>query len=147
MENTKQTPLAVTIGGMMRELVRVIKKRAVEQLDEMLTMEQAHLLLAISFSKEDVIQQDIACTLGKDKSGILRVIDLIEAKDLIKRVSDTTDRRKKYLMITKKGERVVEQYLQIDRELSIELMNGISEEDMNVFFKVVNAIKSNAKVL
>jgi DNA-binding MarR family transcriptional regulator len=85
--------------------------------------------------------------MGKDKSAILRTIDMIEAKDLVKRVSDTADRRKKYLMITKKGERVIEQYLTIEHELTNLLQSGLSEEDITVFYKVVDHIKTNAKAL
>ena len=131
----------------MRELGRVLKKRTTEQLDIKLTMEQIALLLAISCSKEEVIQQDLACSMGKDKSAILRTIDLIESKELIKRVSDTVDRRKNYLMVTKKGERVVEQYLQIDQNLTAELQNEINETELKNFYKVLDQIKSNAKSL
>lgn len=147
MEENQQYPLAITLGGVMRELGRVLKKRTTEQLDIKLTMEQIALLLAISCSKEEVIQQDLACSMGKDKSAILRTIDLIESKELIKRVSDTVDRRKNYLMVTKKGERVVEQYLQIDQNLTAELQNEINETELKNFYKVLDQIKSNAKSL
>jgi len=110
-------------------------------------MEQLGLLLVIFSTEEEVIQQDLACSMGKDKSAILRTIDMLEDKELLKRVSDTTDRRKKYLMITKKGERVIEQYLEIELQLTSELQKGLSEEDMATFYKVVNHIKLNAKTM
>jgi len=137
----------MAIGSMMREVVRLLKKRITEQAEIKLTIEQIGLLLVISMHKEEVIQQELACSMGKDKSAILRTIDMIEAKDLVKRVSDTADRRKKYLMITKKGERVIEQYLTIEHELTNLLQSGLSEEDITVFYKVVDHIKTNAKAL
>ena len=137
----------MALGSMMREVIRLLKKRFLEQADIKLTTEQIGLLLVISMNKEEVIQQELACSMGKDKSAILRTIDLIEAKDLIKRVSDTADRRKKYLMITKKGERVIEQYLTIEHELTTLLQNGLTEEDITVFYKVIDHIKTNAKAL
>jgi DNA-binding MarR family transcriptional regulator len=146
MEN-KRHPFGMAIGGMMREVVRLLKKRITEQAEIKLTIEQIGLLLVISMHKEEVIQQELACSMGKDKSAILRTIDMIEAKDLVKRVSDTADRRKKYLMITKKGERVIEQYLTIEHELTNLLQSGLSEEDITVFYKVVDHIKTNAKAL
>ncbi len=147
MEFKENNPLALTLGGMLRELVRILKKRSTEQMDIKLTIEQIGLLMAIHNSKDEVIQQDMACSMGKDKSAILRTIDLIEAKELIKRVSDTADRRKKYLMVTKKGEKVIEQFLQIDLALTAELVQDISEQDLISFYKVVDLIKSNAKNL
>jgi DNA-binding MarR family transcriptional regulator len=146
MEN-KKNPFGMAIGSMMREVVRLIKKRITEQAEIKLTIEQIGLLLVISMNKEEVIQQELACSMGKDKSAILRTIDMIEAKELVKRVSDTTDRRKKYLMITKKGERVIEQYLTIENELSSLLQNGLTDEEIATFYKVVDHIKTNAKAL
>jgi DNA-binding MarR family transcriptional regulator len=147
MEFKENNPLALTLGGMLRELLRILKKRSTEQMDTKLTIEQIGLLMAIHNSKDEVIQQDMACSMGKDKSAILRTIDLIEAKELIKRVSDTTDRRKKYLMVTKKGEQVIDQFLQIDLVLTSELVHDISEQDLKSFYKVVDLIKLNAKNL
>ena len=135
----------MTVAGMMREVIRLLKKCTAEHAEIKLTMEQLGLLLVIFSNDDEVIQQDLACSMGKDKSAILRTIDMLEAKDLLKRVSDTTDRRKKYLMITKKGERVIEQYLEIELELTTELQKGLSDEDIATFYKVVNHIKSNAK--
>ena len=85
--------------------------------------------------------------MGKDKSAILRTLDALEAKDLVKRVSDTTDRRKKYLMITKDGEKVIEQCFEIELELTTKLQEGLTDEDMTNFYKVVNHIKANAKLM
>jgi len=146
MENQKH-PFGMALGSMMREVIRLLKKRFLEQADIKLTTEQIGLLLVISMNKEEVIQQELACSMGKDKSAILRTIDLIEAKDLIKRVSDTADRRKKYLMITKKGERVIEQYLTIENELTAMLQNGLTDDEIKTFYKVVDHIKMNAKAL
>ena len=137
----------MALGSMMREVIRLLKKRFLEQADIKLTTEQIGLLLVISMNKEEVIQQELSCSMGKDKSAILRTIDLIEAKDLIKRVSDTADRRKKYLMITKKGERVIEQYLTIENELTAMLQNGLTDDEIKTFYKVVDHIKMNAKAL
>lgn len=146
MRNQK-SPFGMTVGGMMREVLRLLKKCTAEHTEIKLTMEQLGLLLVIFSTEEEVIQQDLACSMGKDKSAILRTIDMLEDKELLKRVSDTTDRRKKYLMITKKGERVIEQYLEIELQLTSELQKGLSEEDMATFYKVVNHIKLNAKTM
>jgi len=135
----------MTVGTMMHEVMRLLKKCASEDTNIKLSMEQLGLLLVISCNKDEVILQDIASLTGKDKSAVLRTIDSIEAKELVKRVSDTADRRKKYLMITKKGERVIEQYLEIELALTTELQKGLSEEEIATFYKVVNHIRDNAK--
>ncbi len=146
MENQKIS-FGMSVGGMMREVVQILKKRFADHADIQLTMEQIGLLLIIYTSQDEVIQQELACTMGKDKSAILRTIDVIEHKELIKRVSDTQDRRKKYLMITKKGERVVDQYKEIELELITVLQQGLSAEEIATFYKVANHIKTNARAL
>ena len=140
-------PLGMIVGRMMQEVFRVLKKRTSVQADTNLTIEQFALLHSINMKDDDVIQQDMANMMGKDKSAILRVIDSLEKKELVRRVVDTKDRRKKYLMVTKKAERVIKQGLEIEFELMKELQQGLTTSDINIFFKVVNHIKSNAEKL
>ncbi|MBP7497269.1 MAG: MarR family transcriptional regulator [Bacteroidales bacterium] len=133
------------IGEMMHEVIRVFRKLISEQSEIKITMEQFGLLHAISQKTEDVIQKNMAEIMGKDKSAILRVIDSLEKKQLVRRVVDKNDRRKNYLMVTKKGELVLNQYLKINMELIDLLEQGLTNSDINTFFKVVNHIKSKAK--
>lgn len=133
------------IGEMMHEVIRVFRKLISEQSEIKITMEQFGLLHAISQKTEDVIQKDMAEIMGKDKSAILRVIDSLEKKQLVRRVVDKNDRRKNYLMVTKKGELVLKQYLKINMELIDLLEQGLTNSDINTFFKVINHIKSKAK--
>lgn len=135
------------IAKMMREVLRVFKKRTSEQAEINITIEQFGLLHAISIKAEEVIQKDIAEIMGKDKSAILRIIDSLEEKELVRRVVDKNDRRKNYLMVTKKGEGIIKQYLNINIALMKELQQGLTKSDMDTFYKVVNQIKSNAEKL
>ena len=140
-------PFGMIVGRMMHMMFRVLKKRTGEQADVKLTIEQFGLLHAISMKEEDVIQKDMADMMGKDKSAILRIIDTLEEKELVRRVVDTNDRRKNFLMVTKKGEKVIEQYLKIEFELMEELQQGLSKSDLDTFYKVINHIRSKAEKL
>ena len=99
----KQNLALTEFGKLMREIFRVFKKRINMQNEEeiRITAEQFHLLNAINSKKEEVIQKDMAEIMGKDKSAILRLIDSLEEKELVRRVVDKNDRRKNYLMVTK----------------------------------------------
>jgi len=103
----QELPLGMIIVRMMNEMFRVLKKRTGERAEIKLTIEQFGLLHAINMKNEDVIQQDMADIMGKDKSAIYRVIDSLEEKELVRRVVDKNDRRKNFLMVTKKGEAVI----------------------------------------
>ena len=61
-----------------------------------ITFEQMGVLYFISRNdgKKDMIQQDIAEIMDKNKSAVLRSIDILEQKSFVKRVPALGDRRK-----------------------------------------------------
>jgi len=134
------------LGKMMHEVYRLLKKRMEDQKfeDVRISIEQFSLLHAISKKEEDVIQKDMADMLGKDKSAILRLIDSLEEKELVRRVVDMKDRRKNYLMVTKTGYRVIDQYMKIVDDMMDELKQGLSQSEINVFLTVVGHVRNNA---
>jgi MarR family transcriptional regulator, transcriptional regulator for hemolysin len=145
----KQTLSLMELGKMLHAVYRVYKKRsdAMKHAAVRISTEQIGLLHAISVKEEDVIQKDMAEMMGKDKSAILRLIDTLEEKELVRRVVDTKDRRKNYLMVTKAGYRAIEQHLKIVKELMEDLQKGLTAADIKTFQKVVSQIKNNTEKL
>ncbi len=139
--------MGMAIGIMMHAMFRVLKKRTGEQTEEKLTIEQFGLLVAISCEKKEVIQKDMAEIMGKDNSTILRMIDTLEKKELVRRVADLKDRRKNYIMVSKKGERTIEQYQQIETVLSNELQEGLSPDEIETFYRVLGHMRRKAEQL
>jgi MarR family transcriptional regulator for hemolysin len=146
MEN-QDKPLGMVIGKMMKETLRVLIKRAELKTETNITKEQFWLLHTINKVENEVIQKDMAEIMGKDKSSILRMIDSLEKKDLVRRVVDLNDRRKNRIMLSKKGERVIAMFLNIEIELTNELIEGISHEDWDTFNRVVEHIQNKAQSL
>ena len=140
-------PLGMVLAPMMNEMFRALKQRTGSQTDMKLTIDQFGFLFAIKEKKEEVIQKDMAEILGKDQSAILRTVDALQKKGLIRRVTGTNDRRKNFLMVTKKGERVIDQYLKIEFQLNEELLDGLTDSDLDAFYKVVEHIKKRAGTL
>jgi MarR family transcriptional regulator for hemolysin len=143
----KNMPLGMTVGRLMQEMFKALKKRTFEQMEVNITIEQFSLLHTINGRAEEVIQKDMAGMMGKDKSAIMRVIDALEEKELVRRVSDPNDRRKNFLMVTKKGERVIQQYLVIEAGLAKDIQQGLSEDELKAFYKVVSHMKKRAEML
>jgi MarR family transcriptional regulator for hemolysin len=136
----------MVLGRMMQETFRVFKKRIENQEGEevKLSSEQFSLLHALTMKEEEVIQKDMAEFMGKDKSAVLRIVDCLEEKGLVRRVASTEDRRKNYLMVTKAGNRAIEYNMKIVDQLMKELREGIPQEDLDIFHRVVNQIRGNA---
>lgn len=144
---TSKMPLGLVVVKMLKPMFCVLEMRAAKQTDIKLTMPQFVLLFTISEEKEEVILKDMAEKLGKDKSAILRMIDLLEKKELLRRAVDQNDRRKNQLLVTKKGERLIAEFRNVEFELNCELLEGLSDADMQTFYKVVNHIKVKADQL
>jgi len=140
-------PLGMVVGQMMHEMFKVLKKRDIEQAEIVLSIEQHAVLHILNKRESDVILKEMADAMGKDKSAILRIVDVLEKNELVRRAVDPKDRRKKYLMVTKKGELVIGQFLKIETELRTELKEGLTKEDMKTFYKVANHIKVKAEQL
>jgi len=135
--------------NMIREVFRVFKKRIESIQDEniKLSTDQFGLLHNITIKSEEVIQQDMAEIMCKDKSAILRLIDSLEHKGLVRRVTDLKDRRKNYLMVTKSGHQVLDYYKEILSELLQGMYKGITQEEIETFNNVIRKIKINAEKL
>ena len=110
-----------------------------------LTNEQFGLLYALSREDEEVIQQKMAEKLGKDKSAVLRIIDTLESKELVRRIPSQNDRRKNQLFVTKKGESVIKRFLEAEVSFSKEVLDGLSEDQVNNFFLVLNHIRMKSE--
>jgi len=145
----KQNFALMEFGKLMREIFRIFKSRISElgEDDIKITHEQFGLLHAISIKEEDVIQKDMAEIMGKDKSAILRLIDSLEEKELVRRVTDKNDRRKNYIMVTKLGEKLIKQYLQLGDEIMLEIQQDLSPEEVHFFHKTVKRLKTRAEKL
>jgi MarR family transcriptional regulator for hemolysin len=89
----------------------------------------------------------MADKMGQDKSAILRLMNSLEDKKLIKRVVDPNDRRKNRLVVTRKGKRIVKECLEIEFNLVAILQEGLTQSEIKTFYKVVNKIKDNAEKL
>lgn len=107
-----------------------------------ITMEQ-HILLHLINTIEEATQQDLAKALNKDKSGILRLTDELEKRKMVVRIVDSQDRRKKTLMLTKKGMETLTKMHTIEAAVHEKMLAGVSQADLEVFSKVLSIMHKN----
>ncbi|WP_423130380.1 MarR family winged helix-turn-helix transcriptional regulator [Gaoshiqia sp. Z1-71] len=139
---SSQKPLGYLLGKTMRvyrnKMTGKLKENELE-----LGLDQFLILLQLN-AREDVTQQDLANHLQKDKSIILRQINVLLEKRYVVRLPDKKDKRKKNLILTQKGSETLQQALQIGRTLSEELLSGISQEEIHIFEQVLQKIQENS---
>lgn len=138
--------LGTTIGKLRNKLHRLMKQRYATEANIKLTVEE-FILLTMIRAKTDQILQNIAIATGKNKSVVMRMIDSLEKKGLVKRTVNPEDRRENLLSTTDMGEQVVAEYHKIEKKLSYELLKGIPEEKVEVFFEVVEEISRRTNSL
>lgn len=145
MEEDQNVPWTMILRRLSSELFRIFKKRIREQLKIKLTIDEYGLLLAINEKGDNVIQKNMAEAMGKDQSVVLKLIDSLEKKKLMKRIIGLSDRRKNFLVITKKGEEVLEQYMKIELTLIEELHQDIPMSEIENFQKILLFIRNKAE--
>lgn len=138
--------LGTTIGKLRNKLHRLMKQRYAAEANIKLTVEE-FILLTMIRAKTDQILQNIAIATGKNKSVVMRMIDSLEKKGLVKRTVNPEDRRENLLSITDMGEQVVAEYHKIEKKLSYELLKGIPDEKVEVFFEVIEEISRRTNSL
>ena len=122
---------------------RTLSNHFAANLNINLSTEAMGILWLVNY-RPDLIQQEIAETLKKDKSAVLRLIDTLEKKGLLQRNVAATDRRRNIINITDKGKALVSNIDNRINELSLQLFNGLNPTDIEIFCKVLNHLSNKA---
>lgn len=111
-----------------------------------ITFEQMGVLYCLSNNEDkEMIQQDIALLIGRTKSAVLRIIDILEEKQLLRRVPSSNDRRKNIIQITPKGSALMKEILERFHYLREGLTANIPKDEVTKCFEVLKKIQSNCK--
>jgi len=139
MESGK--PLGYMLGRSLRAFKNLVvsefKKQEIE-----LTFEQ-FVIMHILNSDCDLIQQDLANHLQKDKSIIVRQINCLLENQYVIRHTNKEDKRKKNLILTKKGFEILNQMKAIVTEVSKKLLTDVTPNDIEIFQGVLMKIQEN----
>lgn len=126
-----QKTINVTFAGISKEI----------------TFEQMGVLYFISRNsgKKDMIQQDIAEIMEKNKSAVLRSIDILEQKGFVKRVPAQGDRRKNVIELTERGKCVIDRMHEFFLGQDLLLKEGISQDQLTTCIDVLSKIRQKCK--
>ena len=117
--------LSGKISGVINRTV--VKAFAREGLD--VTTEQWTVLSCL-WERDKIIQQDICELTGKDKPSVTRLIDNLEKKNLVMRVSDPADRRNNLILLTPKGVTIKQKTTEIFHDIVNHTLKGISDMEL-----------------
>lgn len=95
--------------------------------------------------EQDIFQKDIEQRFAVGRSTVTNLIQLMEKKGFVKRESVKQDARLKKVILTEKGIASQESFEDIVEHIEEELSEGISEEELYIFYKVLDRINQNVK--
>ncbi|MGN0369728.1 MAG: MarR family winged helix-turn-helix transcriptional regulator [Butyrivibrio sp.] len=92
-----------------------------------------------------IYQKDIENTFSIAKSTVTNVLKLMEQKGYLTRVTDKEDARLKQISLTPKGIEVHKETIKVIDRLHEVYEQGITEEERECFYRIVDKIKTNIK--
>lgn len=139
--------LSKQVGVYLNQVHNLFKQGFVTQLANNhidLTAEQ-YLLLDLLWDEGALTQQKIAQQMEKDKNSITKLLDGLEKKEYVIRVNDPEDRRKKIIVVTRKGHRQKRKITRIAIQAADTILDGIPIEELNLLVAVLNKLGDNIK--
>ena len=136
------------VGFVMKKLDNEIHSRItalkMESGEEELTMMQCWIIKYLyQRQEEDIFQKNIEADFSIARSTATGILQLMEKKGYIQRVSVERDARLKKIILTQKGIEQEETTRRNIQKIESMLVQGISEEEMDVFYRVIEKMRSN----
>lgn len=107
-----------------------------------LTPEQWMVLQYLSL-KDGISQRELAEIAFRDKTGITRMLDILERNGLIARLSDRSDKRRNRIYLTKAGQGIHQNAKQFVYEAMLTAVDGLTEEEVRIGEKILRRVFDN----
>jgi len=104
------------------------------------------MALTYLYKMPPVNQQQLGEFCGKDKAGITRIVDALEAGGCAKRVQNPRDRRSNWVEITDHGRAFTEELHRYAEETLHDALTCVSAADMETTLRVLQKVSANVKV-
>jgi DNA-binding MarR family transcriptional regulator len=104
---------------------------------------RAHCVLSAAMSG-DHTQTELARMVGLDKTTMVVTLDELEAAGLAERRPSSTDRRARFIAVTKAGERKVQEAQEIVERIRADVLAVLPEADREVFLESLSRLVSDS---
>ena len=101
------------------------------------------MVLGPVWKSDGISQKEIAENCGKDKTSVTKIIDTLEKKNLLVRISDQLDQRVKRIILTNKGKQLFADALPVMEQTRAELRSGISDKEIHSLKIVLTKLYHN----
>ena len=109
-----------------------------------ITIEQWSVLACL-WKNDGVTQQDLCNLTSKDKPSMTRLIDKLERRKLVTRISSIVDRRINLIQLTDDGKNMEEKATNLVESIVARTLSNITDEELNTSRYVLKKIMLNLK--
>jgi len=140
-EQQLKNSMGTLIGRTSHAILNRLQKRFREE-GHTITVEQWQLLINLN-NINNQFNQQLAENTFKEKSTVTRILDGLEKKALVKRVTETADRRQKRIRITAKGRNLLEKLKPLAHEVQSRALQGLDLEQLGVCREILLQMHGN----
>jgi DNA-binding MarR family transcriptional regulator len=140
--NLPNTPLAFIFGRLTKKYYGAASKHF-EELD----MDRNFFTLKLIAKHEHITQQCLADYLHIDKASIVRIIDYLSEKKLVKREVSEKDRREHRIIATKKALKYVDKISSGFNTLNKVAFKGFTKQEKENFYTMMEKMHTNLSSL
>jgi DNA-binding MarR family transcriptional regulator len=99
--------------------------------------------LRVLAERGELNQLELSKRVGIASTTAVPALDNLEKRGLVQRTRDPNDRRKYFVSLKEEGKRLVDELLPDLTEMISASLDGITQRDMRVFWKVMHQIETN----
>lgn len=108
-------------------------------------LQMAILRYVLDNSEECICQKDLEEQFGISKSAISYTLNAMEKNNLIERISNESDTRKRYIIPTKNSIEMNKELTKGINKVNEGLLNSLSEEEIDEFLRIIKKLKEHMK--
>lgn len=135
------------IGRLLNKITKDYLGALTHKLDNIDLERHFFAVVVIADSNEKISQKEFAEVLQIDKVTAVKMLDYLSRKDYVVREINIKDRREHFLKLTAKAKRDLPQIREAITELNNTVLNGISEKEIEAFFKCLQNMQAQLNSL
>lgn len=132
-----------SVGYLLNRTALKLNTLLTRRLKDFNVTPEQFVLITRLMEEDGLSQKELAQRSEKDPPGVTRILDSMVTKGLIKRENQENDRRSFLIYLTEKARKVYKELLIIEQQTMRDIIDGLTEEQINSFKDILKQIKKN----
>lgn len=123
----------------LNQMNKLITKKINDNLIEY-NITRSEVPYLIELNKKNLTQEQLSKKLNYNESTITRAMTRLEKKELIIRIQDENDKRKRIVQLTDKGKLITNEIILKQKKSEEHILNNLTDEEKKVILKLINRL-------